>query len=193
MQEKEIIEIFEKAGSLLTGHFLLTSGKHSERYLEKFAVLQKPEWTEVLCSGIANYFKNEKIDVVIGAAIGGIILSYETARQLKCRGIFMEREEGKLKLRRGFTVNKGERVLIVEDIVTTGGSVQEIIDELKANYECEIAGVGFLINRSGKEIDFKAGKTFYLAKIDVETYEPADCPLCKKNIPITKRGSKNLK
>ncbi len=193
MQEKEVIEIFEKAGSLLTGHFLLTSGKHSEKYMEKFAVLQKPELTEILCSGIANYFRNEKIDVIIGAAVGGIILSYETARQLKCRGIFMEREEGKLKLRRGFTINKGEKVLIVEDIVTTGGSVQEIIDELKTSYECEIAGVGFLINRSGKEIDFKAGKTFYLAKIDIETYESKDCPLCKKNIPLTKRGSKNLK
>ncbi len=193
MQEKKVIEIFEKAGSLLTGHFLLTSGKHSERYLEKFAVLQKPELTEELCSDIANYFKDEKIDVVIGAAVGGIILSYEIARQLKCRGIFMEREEGKLKLRRGFKVNKGERVLIVEDIITTGGSVQEIIDELKTSYECEIAGVGFLINRSGKKIDFEVGKTFYLAKIDIETYEPENCPLCKKNIPLTKRGSKNLK
>lgn len=193
MQKEKVIEIFEKAGALLTGHFLLTSGKHSEKYLEKFAVLQKPEYTEKLCERIAEYFKNYKVDVVIGAAVGGIILAYETAKKLKCRGIFMEREEGKLKLRRGFTVNKNEKVLIVEDIVTTGGSVEEIINELKTNYECEIVGVGFLVNRSGREIDFKAGKTFYLAKMDIETYEPSDCPLCKKNIPLIKRGSKNLK
>lgn len=193
MQKEKVIEIFEKTGALLTGHFLLTSGKHSEKYLEKFAVLKEPEYTEKLCFEIAEFFRSYKIDVVIGAAVGGIILSYETARQLKCRGIFMEREEGKLKLRRGFTVNKNEKVLIVEDIVTTGGSVQEIINELKTNYECEIAGVGFLVNRSGREIDFGAGKTFYLARMDIETYEPDNCPLCKKNIPVTKRGSKNLK
>ncbi len=193
MQEKEVIEIFEKAGALLTGHFLLTSGKHSEKYLEKFAVLQRPGYTEKLCGEIAKVFRNDKIDVVIGAAVGGIILAYETARQLKCRGIFMEREEGKLKLRRGFSVNENEKVLIVEDIVTTGGSVQEIINELKTNYKCEIAGIGFLINRSGKEVDFKAGKTFYLAKMEIETYEPSDCPLCKRDIPLIKRGSKNLK
>jgi orotate phosphoribosyltransferase len=193
MQEKKVIEIFEKAGGLLTGHFLLTSGKHSEKYLEKFAVLQQPEYTELLCKEIADHFKKYNIDVVVGAAIGGIILSYETARQLKVRGIFMEREEGKLKLRRGFTINEGEKVLIVEDIVTTGGSVQEIINELKQNYKCEIAGVGLLIDRSGKNIDFGCGETFALAKMNIETFEPKNCPLCKKNIPITKRGSKDLK
>lgn len=193
MQEKKVIEIFEKAGALLTGHFLLTSGKHSEKYLEKFAVLQKPEYTELLCREIAEHFRKYNIDVVVGAAIGGIILSYETAKQLKVRGIFMEREEGKLKLRRGFTINEREKVLIVEDIVTTGGSVEEIITELRQSYKCEIVGVGLLIDRSGKNINFGCGETFALAKMNIEMFEPENCPLCKKNIPLTKRGSKNLK
>jgi orotate phosphoribosyltransferase len=193
MTDEKIIEIFKESGALLTGHFLLTSGKHSDKYLEKFTVLQNPKYTEKLCREIASHFKGKKIDVVVGAAIGGIILAYETAKQLGTRGIFMEREEGKLKFRRGFTVSEGERVLIVEDIVTTGGSVQEIIDELRANYKCEIVGVGLLIDRSGKNVDFGAGETFALARMDVKAYEAADCPQCKAGVEITKRGSKNIK
>jgi len=192
-KEEKILEVFRKANALLVGHFMLTSGKHSNIYLEKFTVLQQPKPTEYLCKQIASHFKKHKIDVVVGAAIGGIILSYETARQLGVRGIFMEREEGKLKLRRGFDIAEGEKVLIVEDIVTTGGSVQEIIAELKENYKCEIAGVGLLIDRSGKKIDFGEGETFALAHMDITTYEEKDCPMCKKGTPITKRGSRNTK
>jgi orotate phosphoribosyltransferase len=193
MNNEKVLDIFRKANALLAGHFLLTSGKHSSIYLEKFAVLQDPKSTEQLCKQIAKHFKAKKVDVVVGAAIGGIILAYETAKNLGVRGIFMEREDGKLKLRRGFDIKDGERVLIVEDIVTTGGSVQEIIDELKANYKCDIVGTGLLINRSGKEIDFGAGETYALARVDVTSYEEKDCPECKNGIPITKRGSKNIK
>jgi orotate phosphoribosyltransferase len=192
-QEDRILDVFRKANALLVGHFLLTSGKHSNIYLEKFSVLQDPHATETLCKKIAAHFRPKKIDVVIGAAVGGIILAYETARQLKVRGIFMEREDGKLKLRRGFDIAEGERVLIVEDIVTTGGSVIEIIDELKANYKCEIAGVGLLIDRSGKNIDFGVGETFALAHMDIKAYEEKECPMCKKDTPLTKRGSRNVK
>ena len=193
MNNEKVLNIFRKANALLAGHFLLTSGKHSSIYLEKFTVLQNPKATEKLCKQIAKHFKAKKIDVVLGAAIGGIILAYETAKQLGVRGIFMEREEGKLKLRRGFDIKEGERVLIVEDIVTTGGSVQELIDELRANYKCEIVGTGLLINRSGKEIDFGAGETYSLARIDVTSYEEKDCPECKAGVAITKRGSKRIK
>ena len=193
MNNEKVLNIFRKANALLAGHFLLTSGKHSSIYLEKFAVLQDPKSTEKLCKQIAKHFKAKKVDVVLGAAIGGIILAYETAKQLGVRGIFMEREEGKLKLRRGFDIKEGERVLLVEDIVTTGGSVMELIEELKANYKCEIVGTGLLINRSGKEIDFGAGETYALARIDVTTYEEKDCPECKAGVPITKRGSKRIK
>jgi len=193
MNNEKVLDVFRKANALLAGHFLLTSGKHSSIYLEKFAVLQDPKATEKLCKQIARHFRPEKPDVVLGAAIGGIILAFETAKQLGVRGIFMEREEGKLKLRRGFDIKEGERVLIVEDIVTTGGSVMELIEELRANYKCEIVGTGLLINRSGREIDFGAGETYALARIDVNSYEEKDCPECKAGVPITKRGSKRIK
>lgn len=193
MNQEKVLDIFRKTNALLVGHFLLTSGKHSNIYLEKFMVLQNPKYTEILAWEIAKHFKNKKPDVVIGAAVGGIILSYEVARQLGVRGIFMEREEGKLVLRRNFEIKKGEKVLIVEDIVTTGGSVKEQIDSLKNNYQCEIIGVGILINRSGGEINFDLEDTFALATIDVKSYEPADCPYCKKKIPLIVRGSKYLK
>ncbi|HDQ25830.1 MAG TPA: orotate phosphoribosyltransferase [bacterium] len=193
MTREKTLEVFRKANALLTGHFLLTSGKHSSIYLEKFAVLQDPKATQALCKEIAAHFKPKKIDVVIGAAVGGIILAFETAKHLGVRGIFMEREEGKLKLRRGFEVKEGERVLIVEDIVTTGGSVRELIEELKATCKCEIAGVGLLIDRSGKKIDFGEGETYALAEVDVTAYEEKDCPECKKGAPLTKRGSRKIK
>ncbi len=191
MQEK-VIEIFKKSNALLAGHFLLTSGKHSNIYLEKFLVLQHPEYTAELAKEIAKHFKSKKPDVVIGAAVGGIILAYETARQLNVRGIFMEREEGKLTLRRGFSIDEGEKVLIVEDIVTTGGSVAELVEKVK-EYKGEIIGVGALINRSGGEVDFGVPDTYFLGKIDVTAYEPDACQQCKNGIPITKRGSKHLK
>jgi len=191
MQEKTI-EVFQKSNALLAGHFLLTSGKHSNIYLEKFLVLQHPEYTAELAKAIAKHFKEKKIDVVVGAAVGGIILAYETARQLKVRGIFMEREEGKLTLRRGFSIAEGEKVLIVEDIVTTGGSVLEVIDKVK-EYKGDIAGVGVLINRSGGDLKFDVPETYFLAKVDVNSYEPGDCPQCKEGVPLTKRGSKHLK
>ncbi len=192
MNQEKVLNVFRKTNALLVGHFLLTSGKHSNIYLEKFMVLQHPVYTEKLAKEIAKHFKKKKPDVVIGAAVGGIILSYEVARQLGVRGIFMEREEGKLVLRRNFEIKKGEKVLIVEDIVTTGGSVKELIDSLK-NYDCKITGIGILINRSGEELDFGVGDTFALATVDVSSYEPDDCPLCKKQVPLTARGSKYLK
>ena len=193
MNQEKVLDVFRKSNALLAGHFLLTSGKHSSVYLEKFMVLQSPKHTEQLAKMIAAHFKSRKPDVVIGAAVGGIILAYEVARQLKVRGIFMEREEGKLTLRRNFEIKEGEKVLCVEDIVTTGGSVQELIDNIKANYKCDIIGTAVLINRSGKELDFGAGETYSLATVDVKAYEEKDCPQCKKGEPVTARGSKRLK
>jgi orotate phosphoribosyltransferase len=192
MNTEKVLEIFKKSNALLAGHFLLTSGKHSSVYLEKFMVLQQPGYTEMLCKKIAEHFKKKKIDVVLGAAVGGIIIAYETARHLGTRAVFMEREEGKLKLRRNFEIKEGDNVLIVEDIVTTGGSVQELIDELKANYKCNIAGIGIFIDRSGGRADFGVEDTFALAKLDVKAYEEKDCPMCKDGVPLKKRGSRNL-
>jgi len=193
MDEEKVLEIFRKANSMLVGHFLLTSGKHSNIYLEKFMVLQNPQYTETLCREFAKHFKKYEPDVVIGAAVGGIILAFETARQMKARAIFMEREDGKLKLRRNFHVEEGEKVLVVEDIVTTGGSVKELVESLKNDYKANIVGVGLLIDRSGGKADFGIEDTYALAGLDIKTYEPKNCPMCKKGTELTKRGSRHLK
>jgi len=184
----DVLEIFKKSGALLEGHFKLTSGLHSGQYLEKFQVLQWPEYTGLLCKEIAERFKNDNIGVVVGPVTGGIILAYETAKNLGVRGIFTEREEGKMTLRRGFKINPGERVLIVEDIITTGGSVLEVIEALKTT-GANIVGVGLLADRSGGKIDFGVRKEALLT-MKVENYQAEKCPLCAKGVPLTKRGSK---
>ncbi len=193
MDKEKVLDIFRKSNAMLVGHFLLTSGRHSNIYLEKFMVLQNPKYTSVLCGEIAGHFKKYNIDVVIGAAVGGIVMAYETARHLKARAIFMEREGGKLKLRRNFNIQEGENVLVVEDIVTTGGSVKELIKSVKNDYKGNITGVGLLIDRSGGKADFGVEDTYALAKLDIKTYAPSACPMCKKNTPLTKRGSRHLK
>ncbi|WP_462332759.1 orotate phosphoribosyltransferase, partial [Schwartzia sp. (in: firmicutes)] len=132
MTEEQIKDIFVKTNAVMEGHFLLTSGLHSPMYVEKFNVLQHPEYTEILCKELAERFKDEKIDTVVGPMTGGILLAHETGKALGTRAIFTERENGHMTFRRGFHLEKGERVLIVEDIVTTGGSVKEVIDVVKA-------------------------------------------------------------
>ncbi|MFA5085735.1 MAG: orotate phosphoribosyltransferase, partial [Candidatus Omnitrophota bacterium] len=122
MTEKEVLRLFEKFGALLKGHFKLSSGLHSEKYLQCALVLQYPDIAEKLSKALVNKFFSRKIDVVIGPALGGVTLAYETARALGVRGLFTERQDGKMVLRRGFSISKGEKVLVVEDVVTTGGS-----------------------------------------------------------------------
>lgn len=190
MNQDEVLEIFKKAGALMHGHFLLTSGLHSETYLEKFKVLQHPKYTEMLCKEIAERFINDKIEVVVGPVTGGIILAYEVAKNLNVRGIFTERENNKMTLRRGFEIKPDERVLVVEDIITTGGSVVEVLDVVKAN-KGKLIGVGLLIDRSGGKVDFGVKKEA-LVTLNVENYQPDKCPLCAKNVHITRRGSKKI-
>ena len=188
MTEKEVLDLFEKQGALLTGHFKLSSGLHSEKYLQCALVLQYPDMAEKLSKDLAGKFSKNKIDVVIGPALGGVTLAYEVARAIGVRGIFTERQDKKMVLRRGFSVSKGEKALIVEDVVTTGGSTKEVI-ELVKSLGVDVAGVGSIIDRSSKGRDF--GVPFEsLAKVNVNTFEEKDCPLCKKEIPITKPGSR---
>ena len=187
---QEVLDIFADAGGLLKGHFLLTSGLHSDTYLEKFQVLQHPKHTERLCAELARRFADEGVDVVVGPVTGGIILAYEVARQLGARAIFTEREDGVMCLRRGFAINPGEKVLVVEDIVTTGGSVKEVLAVLEKT-PGQIAGVGLLIDRSGGKVDFGV-RTEALLQLDIEVWQPSDCPLCRANVPITKRGSRQI-
>ena len=188
MTEKEVKDILVKTNAIMDGHFLLTSGLHSPHYVEKFNVLQHPKYTEKLCQAMAEKFKDANIETVVGPVTGGIILAHETGKALGTRAIFTERVDGKMTFRRGFSLHEGERVLIVEDIVTTGGSIKEVIDVVKS-YKAIPVAVSMLVDRSGGKADFGDVPSTALLKMNVETYKPEDCPLCKKNIPITKRGS----
>ena len=190
MTEAEVKELLLKHGAILEGHFLLTSGLHSGMYVEKFQVLQYPKATEKLCEGFAEKFKDEKIDVVIGPVTGGIILAHETAKHFGTRAIFAERDNGRMTIKRGFEIQPGERVLIVEDIVTTGGSVMEVIDVVR-EWGGIVAGVVMLVDRSGGTVDFGVpAKALLTLKID--TFTPENCPLCKAGTPLVKRGSRKV-
>jgi len=188
MTEKAVLGLFTEHNALLTGHFRLSSGLHSEKYLQCALVLQYPNAAAKLSKALAKKFSENKIDVVIGPALGGITLAYEVARAFGVRGLFTERQDGKMVLRRGFSIAKGEKVLVVEDVITTGGSTKEVIAVVKS-LGGEVIGVGSIIDRSGQPIDF--GAPFQsLAKVSVETFEEKNCPLCKNNIPVTKPGSR---
>ena len=180
-------DIFQKAGALLKGHFLLTSGLHSPAYWEKFRILQFPGYTEQLCRMIADHFRRENVQVVAGPTTGGIILAFEVARQLGVRGIFAEKEDEERNFRRGFSIDPGERVLIVDDILTTGSSVHEVIaavNKLGGN----IIGIGVLVDRSGQAPDF-GFPLFSCHRAATVTYRPEECPLCAAGVPLVKPGS----
>ena len=187
MTEKEVEDLLIETSAIMEGHFLLTSGLHSPRYVEKFNVLQKPVYTEKLCRAMAEKFKDANIETVVGPVTGGILLAHETGKALGTRAIFTERENGKMTFRRGFTLHEGERVLIVEDIVTTGGSIREVIDVVKEHGGIPVA-VSMLVDRSGGKATFGDVPSTALLHMDVQTYQPAECPLCKQGIPMTKRG-----
>ncbi|HHT27994.1 MAG TPA: orotate phosphoribosyltransferase [Firmicutes bacterium] len=185
-----VSKLFTTAGALLSGHFVLTSGMHSDQYMEKFAVLQYPDKTQQLCDLIAEHFKEDKVEVVLGPATGGILLAHGVAKALGTRSIFTEREQGKMTLRRGFAIKPGERVLVVEDVVTTGGSVFEVLEVVKA-WGGELVGVGYLVDRSGGKADFGV-KQVPLLKLAVQAWPAAECPLCQKGVAFTSRGSRNI-
>jgi orotate phosphoribosyltransferase len=190
MTSEKVIEIFRKTGALLEGHFILTSGYHSPHYFQCAKVLQYPEYNTMFSFKIAEYFGNDNINVVISPAIGGIVLGTEVGRLLNSRTIFTERENGVMTLRRGFELKKSENVLICEDVVTTGGSVFEII-KLTGQYGANLKGVGFIIDRSNGKVDFQT-KQLSLAKFDVVKYSKDEIPEYLLNIPVTKPGSRKL-
>ena len=187
MTENQVKELFLKTNAIMEGHFLLTSGLHSPMYVEKFNVLQHPKYTEQLCQALAEKFADQNIETVVGPVTGGILLAHEVGKALGTRAIFTERENGKMAFRRGFKLAPGERVLIVEDIVTTGGSVKEVIDVVLESGAIPV-GVGLLVDRSGGKIDFGTVPYQALLHLDVTTYAPETCPLCQNNVPMTKRG-----
>lgn len=191
MSEKEVLEIFLKTDALLNGHFLLTSGRHSNQYFQCAKILQYPEYTSQVCSILFDYFKFYQIDTVIAPAMGGIIVGYEVARQLAKKSIFTERENNIMTLRRGFSISEKEKVLVCEDVVTTGGSVFEVIEIVK-NLGGEVVGVASIVDRSNGKVDF--GYPFKSSlKLEVNSFSPDDCPLCKENkLPLVKPGSRKV-
>lgn len=188
---EEVLQIFRDAGAILGGHFLLTSGRHSGTYVEKFQVLQHASYTERLCRLIADHFRESDIELVAGPTTGGIILSYEVARQLgtsaadsPVRGIFAERDGAGRSFQRGFRVESGERVLVVDDILTTGGSIRQVIEAVRESGGVPL-GVGVLIDRTGGRADF--GLPFYACvELEIAAYDASECPLCSQGVPLTK-------
>lgn len=191
MTENDVRQLLVDTGAILEGHFLLTSGLHSPMYVEKFQVLQYPEHTARMCAALAEQFAADQVELVIGPVTGGILLAHEVGKNLKTRAIFTERENGKMTLRRGFVIKPGERVLIVEDIVTTGGSVKEVLEVVREHGGIPV-GVGLLVDRSGGTVDFGIPAKSLL-QLQVQTYQQDNCPLCQNHVPMTKRGSKNIK
>jgi len=186
MKNNAFENYLKDTGAILKGHFLLTSGLHSDTYIEKFRVLEYPLLTEKLCKAIAEHFQETKPHLVVGAATGGVIISHVVARLLTCRSIFAERENDRLTFRRGFKINPKERVLIVDDVLTTGSSLYELID-LVVKQEGMIVGIGVFIDRSGGRANFGI-PYFPLLKLDIPVYKPEECPLCRQNVPLEVRG-----
>jgi orotate phosphoribosyltransferase len=184
----QVLQLLRQTGALLEGHFLLTSGLHSARYVQCARVLQYPRHAEALGQWIANGFRHLPIAAVMSPAIGGIVIGQEVARALGVRALFGERQQGVMTLRRGLEVLPGERVLVVEDVTTTGGSVREVI-HLVQERQGIVVGVGTILDRSGGQIDF-AVPQHALAMLSVQNYRPEDCPLCQQGSRPEKPGSR---
>jgi len=187
---EEILEMFKKVGGLLEGHFQLTSGLHSPHYFQCARVLQYPEFTKILCAEIVDRFGGRKPDAVVAPALGGSVVGQEVGRQLNLRTMFTERKDGSMQLRRGFSITPGEKVLVCEDVVTTGGSVAEVIAIVRGLGGL-IVGVGAIVDRSGG----KSGlEEFYAPLVmDALSFKPEACPLCAKGTPVEKPGSRVAK
>ena len=189
LTNEEVLQIFRDSGALLEGHFLLASGYHSAVYLEKFQVLQFPNYVEKLCKDIAERFAGDEVQVVIGPTTGGVLLAYEVAKNLGVRGIFAERGDDGLGrvLRRGFEIREGENVLLVDDILTTGGSVRDTMQVVEG-YQGNLVGIAVLADRSGGSVDFGVPLEALL-RLDVEKFAPDAIPDWLAAIPLTERGS----
>lgn len=183
----DLERVFRETGAILEGHFVLTSGLHSQVYWEKFRILQHPGLTGELCRLIADHYRGAGVDLVAGPTTGGIILAYEVARQLGVRGIFAEREgEGRV-FRRGFSVSTGERAVVVDDIMTTGGSLLQVMAEVK-RWGGQVVGAAVLADRSWQKVDLGV-PLFGLHRIALPVYPAGDCPLCHRGVPLEKPGS----
>ena len=189
LSERQTLQLYEKTGALMRGHFRLTSGLHSDVYLQSALVLQYPEHAATLGAALAAPFRADAVQTVLAPAIGGILVAHEVARALGVRALFTEREAGVMRLRRGFELAGGERCLVVEDVITTGGSTREVVQCVEANGGT-VVGVGSLIDRSGGAAAFRVKRTA-LATVTATTWQPEQCPLCKAGGEAVKPGSRS--
>ena len=186
----ELLDRLRSVGALKEGHFLLASGRHSDRYIETFDLLRRPAETEAACREIAARFRDEAIDVVAGPTTGGVILAFEVARQLGVAAAYAERQaegEAGREFRRGTTFEPGQKILVVDDILTTGGSVRETLSALRS-HAVEVVAVGVLVDRSAGAARFEL-PLVALARLDVAAWDPSHCPQCAAGVPLTKPGT----
>jgi len=193
LDSQGVLELFRSSGAMLEGHFQLSSGLHSDRYFQCALILEDPARAEKLAQELAGRIRKkerEKFDVVIGPALGAVIWAHEVARALGARCQFTERKDGKMELRRGFKLSPGERVLVVEDVLTTGGSTREVIEVMK-HHDARPAAIGAIVNRSGGNPFAAEGLALHaLAEVEVKTWKPEDCPLCRAGGSAVKPGSR---
>ena len=183
---KDVLELLQKAEGVLNGHFCLTSGLHSNIYFQCAKLYQYPEITEELGKRLAKALKDVEFDTIVAPAIGAMIIGYETAKQSKKRNLFVERKDGEMQLRRGYTLKKGERVVIIEDVITTARTIKETMEAIK-EFEPEVVAVGCIVDRTKGKTDYNIKS---LLQIDPVVYDPSDCPLCKEGIELVKPGSR---
>lgn len=186
MTQAEVLKLLEERGAVLAGHFLLSSGKHSDRYVEKARIFEDPLLVRRFAEEIASWYEN--VDTVVSPAVGAIPLGFAAAMAAGARFVYAEREKGVMTLRRGFTLAPGERVLIVEDVVTTGGSAAEVFDLVRAA-GAEPVEVAAMVDRSRAELPFPLRA---LARVDADAFEPQECPMCKEGLPVEAPGSRHL-
>lgn len=190
MNNNDYIKIFKNSGALLEGHFILTSGRHSASYFQCAKLLQYPKYLELFSNKIVDHFKDNEIDLVMSPAVGGIVLGTEVGRLLKKRTVFAERVNGKMAMRRGFEIKANEKVLIVEDVITTGGSVKEVMN-LVIDLGGSIVGVGVIVDRSNGEVVLHDNQ-LSIASLKVNSYDSNEVPSELASVPVEKPGSRSL-
>ena len=183
------VDLMVRSGALMRGHFKLTSGLHSDEYCQCAKVLEHPEMAEELGRLLADLYRDEQVDVVVSPAIGGIVIGHEVARALGVRSLFAERSETGMTFRRGFRIEPQEKVLIIEDVVTTGGSVRAVAEAIEAAGG-KTVGFGFIMDRSRQPLNLPAQTKALVEGRQMEVYEPDSCPLCEAGVPIEKPGSR---
>ena len=190
MEHKEYLEIFRETEALLEGHFVLTSGRHSSSYFQCAKVLQYPKYLNLFSKIISDHFKTLDINTVISPAVGGIVIGTQVGGELDKRTIFAERENREMTLRRGFSISKGEKVLVIEDVITTGGSVKEVMDTVEESGG-EVVGVGVIVDRSNGKVELHNNQ-FSIVKLEAESFEENELPDELAVIPIEKHGSRSI-